>query len=150
MKHTVYLCGPITVCKTLDEAVSWRQYVAERLHPTIDALSPMRNKNSLSSFEDDEPNGLVMSSMKSITTRDRFDTCRCSVLLSNLTDQTTTVSIGSMIELGWADANRVPIVMVMATDNIHYHPIVRTISGWIVPTLDEAIEVVNNILVPGV
>lgn len=149
MKHTVYLCGPITGGSWTD-AMQWRAEAARKLHPDIVALSPMRNKTSLLAFEDGNGGDADMSTMKAITTRDRFDTMRCSVLLSYLKDVPERVSIGSMIELGWADARRIPIVIVMDMNNVHYHPIVRSMAGWIVPTLDDAIEVVNNILVPGV
>lgn len=73
-----------------------------------------------------------------------FDFVNCAV-----------ASVGSCIELGWADAYRNPIVTVMdlAVDgalraNPHDHAMVRAVSGYIVPTLDEGIEIVRAILLP--
>lgn len=155
MKHTVYLCGPITG-GSYEEAMGWREYAASKLHESIEPLSPMRHKECLleegiltHGYENGE-RAYLMSSVKAITTRDRFDTTRASLLLVNLKDAADKVSIGSMIELGWADANQIPIVIVMDKKNIHYHGIVCTVAGWIVDTLDEGIEVANKVLVPGV
>lgn len=150
MKPTVYLAGPITGGSYKD-ATGWRGYVSKRLSKNIHPLSPMRHKEyllkekELADGYDDDKKGYLMSSIKAITTRDRFDSCRCTILFVNLNDA-TRVSIGSMLEIGWADANRIPIIVVMGKENIHYHGMVRTIAGWVVPTLDDGIEVVNRIL----
>ena len=70
---------------------------------------------------------------------------RCDMVLMNLLGA-TKVSIGSMIELGWADAFRKPVVLVIEEGNCHMHAIVQEIAGFIVPTLDQGIEVVKSIL----
>jgi hypothetical protein len=53
-----------------------------------------------------------------------------------------------MIELGWADANRVPIVLVMEKGNLHSHCIVEAVSGYIVDDLFKATEMVKFLLAP--
>jgi hypothetical protein len=51
-----------------------------------------------------------MSKPKGLTTRDRWDAMRCDVLLVNLLGA-TKVSIGTVLEFGWADAMDIPIVV---------------------------------------
>jgi nucleoside 2-deoxyribosyltransferase len=81
-------------------------------------------------------------------TRDRYDVMSSDVVLFNLLG-TTTVSIGTCIEFGWADAFRKPVVLVMEPEgNLHDHPMVREAAGYIVPTLDEAVQVLDCILNP--
>ncbi len=163
MKKLVYLCGPITGL-TYDEARhGWRKNMFEALYDNgIGCLSPMRMKDHLSHEKDTmSAQGYgwsAMSNQKGITARDRFDTCRSDVVVCNLLGA-DRVSIGSMIELGWADANRIPIVLVMENDddffagnkpNIHDHAMVKELAGFILPTVDDAIDVVKALLIPGI
>lgn len=150
MNRLVYLCGPITGC-TYEGAVDWRDEVTEKLWPGITGLSPMRHKEYLLNDVDiaDSYDEHIMSTTKAITVRDRFDTMRCDMLIANLLGA-ERVSIGSMLELGWADSKRIPSVVVMKEDNIHFHGMVREIAGWVVPTLEEAVKITNSTLVPEV
>lgn len=150
MSYKVYLCGPITG-KLYNDTMEWRQYVSDRVIDTVIPLSPMRGKSYLEGVTPigDTYENTLMSSARGITTRDRFDTLRCDLLFANLLGA-ERVSIGSMIELGWADSRRTPIIVVMEKDNIHQHGMVREIANWVVPTIDEGIEVVNKIFAEGV
>lgn len=58
-------------------------------------------------------------------------------------------SLGTMIEMGWADGARVPIVVVMTQKNPHYHAMVTEIGGYVVETLDSGIAMAKAILLPG-
>lgn len=149
---TVYLAGPISglsygVCN------DWRDGVTQDLlEAGIAAMSPMRAKgylaNQTSLAKDCSLYGNLspLSSNHGITTRDRFDTQRCDVVLVNLLGA-KAVSIGTMIELGWADSVRTPIVCVMEPEgNIHEHGMVKDIIGFRVPTLEEAVVVIQAIL----
>lgn len=113
----------------------------------ITPLSPMRGKLYLlqetsigDSYEES-----VLSCQKGITTRDRWDCTRADVLLVNLIGA-ERVSIGTMMELGWADAVRVPIVLAMEPENIHDHAMVREVAGFILPALPEAVHTVRALL----
>lgn len=79
-------------------------------------------------------------------TRDRFDVRTADALLINLLGA-PRVSIGTMVELGWADAYRIPVVTVMDPDdklNPHAHDFVRILSGTVVDTLDKAIDIITE------
>jgi nucleoside 2-deoxyribosyltransferase len=143
----VYLAGPISG-KTFDESEGWRDYARRMLHLTgtgIEAYSPMRAKEYLRDEGTIDPfvqSPEVMSTPSGITTRDRWDCTRADVVLANFADSGDRVSIGTCIELGWADISRVPVVGVLPEDNVHNHPMVWELVGFRVPTLDEAIEVI--------
>jgi hypothetical protein len=138
----IYLSGPIAGL-TYAGSTTWREYAAGRLYPH-QTYSPMRGKAYLAEHGvlDNKPyNQHPMSTGKGIATRDRWDTMGCDIMLCNLVGA-KTVSIGSMIECGWADAERNPIVLAMEPGNIHEHAILNEIAGFIVPTLDEAIHMI--------
>lgn len=112
---TVYLAGPISGL-SYGACTDWREGVkADFAKAGITGLSPMRAKEYLASIASISSDGLEyahmgpMSLPRGVMTRDRFDTQRCDVVLLNLLGA-TRVSIGSMIEIGWADSVRTPIV----------------------------------------
>jgi nucleoside 2-deoxyribosyltransferase len=150
MKPSIYLAGPING-QSHTNALGWREYVTEKLHGVIDCYSPLRDAKSWSkggtfgaaTFPDN-----ALYTDQGITTRDRLDVMRCDALVVNFFG-VTKVSIGTCIELGWADAWRKPVVMIMEKNNVHDHSMVRGISGYIVTDLDEAVTIVKRLLTPG-
>ena len=57
------------------------------------------------------------------------------------------VTIGTMVEYGWADAYRKPVITVIEREgNVHDHPMVQKITGFRVETLDEGLETVRALL----
>ncbi len=171
----VYLAGPITGL-SYGGATDWRaQAFATLRNSGIVAYSPLRAKTYLKDETniDGSPEAYQrkhpLSAPKGIVTRDREDVKRADVVLMNLLGA-ERVSIGSMIELGWADAYRVPVVLVLetgaqyevrgdrvatATDvvsvnqsNPHHHAMVDQLAGYIVPTLAEALYVVKALVLP--
>jgi len=148
-RPTVYLAGPITGL-SYDGAEDWRGYAKRRLaNHGILGLSPLRGKEYLRtsgplSAEDyhDKP----LSSPRGITTRDRWDCTRSDVVLVNLIGA-PRVSIGTMIELGWADAARNPIVLAMEpAGNVHDHAMVTEVAGFRADSVEGALELVIAIL----
>jgi nucleoside 2-deoxyribosyltransferase len=79
-------------------------------------------------------------------TRDRNDTIRSDALLVNLAGA-DRVSIGTVMEIAWADLKRIPIILVMThRDLVHRHSMLLEAAGWVVPTLDEGIETTCMVL----
>lgn len=150
MKPLVYLAGPISGL-TYAGATDWRQYAAKLLEPEIHALSPMRDKAFLAHLDNISGHGneykhlSPLATSKGVTTCDRFDCTRADVLLVNLLGA-ERVSIGTMIELGWADAARIPVVLVMEDGGLHSHLMVNEIVGYQVPCLDDGIALVKTVL----
>jgi nucleoside 2-deoxyribosyltransferase len=148
MSKLVYLAGPISGL-SYGQCTDWRAYARQNLilHG-IEGLDPMRGKDYLAHEEKiaDSYAGTVLSSQKGITTRDRWDCQRADVVLVNLLGA-DRVSIGTVMEIAWADAVRTPIVLVTEPKgNIHDHAMIREAAGFIVPTLDDAISIVVAIL----
>jgi nucleoside 2-deoxyribosyltransferase len=147
----VYLAGPISGL-TYDGAEDWRALAKDELaNAGIKAVSPLRGKEYLRGIPaltaDCAGYGELncMSSPRGIMTRDRFDAMRCDILLVNLIGA-ERVSIGTVMEIAWADAKRTPIVVAMeATGNVHEHAMISEAIGFRVTSLMEALHVVKAI-----
>lgn len=155
----LYLAGPITGLN-YQGASDWRIAVKEALAPDIVAFSPMRGKEYLKALDvigdarvqqgalpSDDSYGLrnVMSSAQGITYRDRNDVMNADAVLMNLLGA-TRVSIGTMIEAGWADAFRKPVIVVREKDSVHGHGMLDAIATYTVDTLDEALHLTRMLL----
>lgn len=146
---TVYLAGPITGL-TFGEADHWRATTTSALaNFGIKGLSPLRAKDYLADHGPLLASGYmdrVLSSPRGIMTRDRFDATRCDVLLVNLLGA-ERVSIGTCMEIAWADAQRTPIVVAMEPEgNPHDHAMIQEAIGFRVASMEEALHVVLAIL----
>ena len=150
-RRKLYLAGPITGL-TYGDSVGWREYVSDQLPDYIVAVSPMRGKQYLEkekviglSYE-----GIPLSCRKGITCRDRYSVMACDMLFVNLLGA-TKVSIGTCMEIAWADMLRKPIVLVMEQEgNVHQHPIIQECVGFHVHTLDDGIKIADAVLCVGV
>ena len=147
-KFLLYCAGPISGV-SYGESTDWREYVASRLPEYIKAVSPMRGKKYLANEVSikDSYEEHPLSCQKGITCRDRMDVRRCDMVLVNLLE-ISKVSIGSVMEIAWADAWRKPIIVVMEKENIHSHSMLREVSGFIVSDLNEAVDLAIAVLSP--
>ncbi len=154
MKPTVYLAGPITGT-SYQGCTDWREAARRELADVgIVGLSPMRGKEYLSHIKEFTMDGdkykpfSIMSSNRGIMTRDRWDATRCDVLLVNFIDA-PRVSIGTCMEIAWADLARIPVVAVMEADgsNKHEHGMILEAIGYKCATLDEALRCIKIMLV---
>lgn len=151
---TVYLAGPISGL-SYGGCTDWREFASNNLQKVgIVGFSPMRAKDylaglkTISSTGEDYAHMSVMSTSRGVITRDRYDSQHCDLVLVNLLGA-ERVSIGTMIELGWADSVRTPIVCAIEPKgNIHEHMMVSELIGYRVPTLEEALDVCRAILLP--
>lgn len=148
---TVYLSGPITGL-TYEGCTDWRSHARKWLAEFgVEGLSPMRGKEFLrgKGTITDGMSAVIsnfMSQDAAIVTRDRMDATKCDMMLCNLLGA-TQVSIGTMIELGWADLARVPVVLVVErAGNIHEHAFVRQLSGYRVDTLEAGLDLIGAAL----
>lgn len=145
---SVYLAGPITGL-SWEEATEWRNRMIAELKPHgIMCYSPLRAKNYLSHLDKmaDQYPETVLSSSRGIYTRDRWDATRCDVLFVNFLGA-TRVSIGTVLEIAWADSADRPIILVMEENNPHRHSMVMECAGFVVATLDEGIHIVKSLLI---
>lgn len=147
-KFRVYLAGPITGLSYEEARNGWRAEFPKLLPDTIHCYSPMRGKDFLKDMDnlgcDEEMYREIhpMVTQKGITTRDRYDVQNADAVVMNLIGA-DRVSIGSMIEIGWADSVRVPIILIMDKDNVHDHMMVLECAGYVVETIEEAAHLVK-------
>jgi nucleoside 2-deoxyribosyltransferase len=155
MTHTVYLAGPISGLG-FDGCTEWRDSVIAILAEVgIKGLSPMRAKEYLrhaydavggfSATCEEYAKLSPLSGPRGIMTRDRFDATRCDVLLVNLLGA-DRISVGTVMEIAWADLCRTPIVCAMEPGNIHEHAMVGEAIGFRCSSLGDAVHVVKAIL----
>ena len=142
----VYLSGPMAGL-SYEQGTEWRDYVKDKLGNDINCLSPYRGKDYFKGqVITNQVYSQVMSTPKAITIRDRWDTVNADVVLVNLTDY-QKFSVGTIMEIAWADAARVPVVAVIPTESEYIkHPILTQCCAYIVQDLDEAINIVKVLL----
>lgn len=147
----VYASGPISD-QDYYGATHWYDVVEGALNPHIRLVKPMRGKEFLlgrSEVIGHRPYESFYATGAAITGRDRFDTMRSDAILMYLTPA-TRVSIGCMIEAGWADAFRIPMVLCMQPGNLHEgHAILERLATYRVSLLEDAIEVLNTLFANG-
>ncbi len=162
-KPSVYLAGPISGL-TYDEGEGWRLIVTEQLAPQIDAFSPLRNKAYLKEHGKLEGSYdfSALSTARGITTRDRLDVMSRDLILVNF-KAWKKPSLGTLIELGWADAARKPVVGLweglgnnidtstnrLGDSDCATYPMVQEIVDFWVNTIEEATDLIKAILLPG-
>jgi hypothetical protein len=138
----VYLTGPITGLPET-EAVGWRRSFGTLLKGDIRCIDPTRDR--VDTTPDNEITVEKLRHGHASVTRDRADVLRSDILVANFLGA-TTVSIGSVGELFWADAYRKPIIVAMEPGNVHYHLFILELAGWVVSDITQAATQVNLIL----
>ena len=146
MTYKLYLAGPITGC-SFAGCTDWRKGVADALAGyNVECLDPMRGKDYLSEEKCiGNDYDTVLSCSRGIMTRDRFDCTRADLLIVNFLGA-DKVSIGTVMEIAWADLSRTPIIIVSEDSNIHNHAMISEACGFRVESLDTAITVAKAIL----
>lgn len=148
-KPIIYLAGAITGV-SYGDATDWREQVTRETEGMFTCFSPMRGKHYLSketSIGDSYENSLL-SSQRGIFARDSFDCMRCDVLFVNLLGA-TRVSIGTVMEIAWAQSRSKPIILVIESEgNLHDHSMIREACPLRVDTIDDGIWVLKSLLLP--
>jgi nucleoside 2-deoxyribosyltransferase len=149
MKHLmIYLGGPITGI-SYDSTIGWREKLIKEL-PEFSVLSPMRSKTYLSHEKEIKANyeDSVLSCQRGIQTKDYNDVKRSDLLIINFLGA-TKVSIGTVMEVAWARAFDIPVILIIEpTGNIHDHPMIRECTGFRIDNIDDAVNLAKVILLP--
>jgi nucleoside 2-deoxyribosyltransferase len=149
MTPRVYLAGPIKGL-SFGDATDWRGAVARWLAPEIAAYSPMRSKDHLDTGErlGDFYDNDILANPRAIVARDHND-CRNADLVIAYLSGAEAVSVGTMFELAWCHAYRVPLVVVDdGSTGTHRHPFVHEAADWFVMNLEQAVYVARSVLLP--
>lgn len=154
MTKRVYLAGPMAGLN-YENALKWRKEFAAMMPTDIVALSPMRGKEYLKEVGilTSTTNGYrehILSSDRAVVARDRNDCMTSDAVVFNFLGA-KIVSVGTCIEIGWADAARVPMILIMEPKcttytNPHEHVIIRGTCGFHTKSLEEAALVTRALL----
>ena len=150
LQPTVYLAGPITG-ETIAGANDWRRAAAAQLADIgIRTLDPLRGKDYLeamigSGVYDMQYNNHPLSTGHGIYRRDSWDVRRCDVVLVNFIGA-SRVSIGTVMEIAWAEAAGKYILIAMEDNNVHQYPMIVSAASLILPTLDDALAILPIVL----
>jgi hypothetical protein len=119
---TVYLAGPIDGCSR-KEASQWRSEAAQKLDDAgIWTIDPTMNL----------PFNMICDT-------DRLYLKNSDLMLLNMQNEKGH-SYGSMIEVGWADMMRIPIILVVSKPEDCTHQMLQRIVMQTRYSLDEAID----------
>jgi nucleoside 2-deoxyribosyltransferase len=161
----VYLAGPIAGLTYEEATYSWREKVINQLGGmyylgedndvaeavNVQCYTPMRGKIFLKGTGtvigkqgyEDHP----MSSMQGIIGRDRNDVMNADLVFMNV-HGAKAVSIGTTVELGWADAFRKPIVLILDKGGMHDHAFYKGLATYVCDSLEQGIECAKALLIP--
>jgi nucleoside 2-deoxyribosyltransferase len=150
---SIYLAGPITGCSHAS-TVRWRDQFSDYMKGSgVECLSPMRGKDHLALLDKIEGDYFdsVVSCARAIMTRDRFDCSRASIIVANLLREAmpkdAKPSLGTVMELAWADMRRIPILAIIdKSDSPYEHPMINEAIGFRVQSIREAAELSRVIL----
>lgn len=152
MSGTVYLSGPVTGTTYKAARYGWRKEFTEMLDKGITVLSPMRHEGHLAevqgTLEKSYPENLF-SRPKMIVAKDFLDVSVSDIVIVHLLGA-TRISVGTMVELGYAKALGKTIVTIMEKGNLHEHPFVIEVSDTVVGSLAEASAIINSLLSEGI
>jgi nucleoside 2-deoxyribosyltransferase len=143
--RTVYLAGPILDC-THGEANNWRFNMIGDLEPHgIIGVSPLRCEPLIGerySLQYADPR---FGTARAISSKNRLD-----VRMSDMTlcyfPAGFSFSKGTCVELAWANAYNKPTILVSDVPEVTDHPVLQACADWILPTLDEALDVITGVL----
>lgn len=144
---TVYLAGPITD-RTIAGANDWRYEVIRKLETYhIAGISPLRcepPRGDRYTIANADPQ---FGTARAIGSKNRMDVRMCDLTLAYLPKflNDPWPSVGTISELAWAAMIGKPTILVSDDPRITDHPVIDSNSGWILPTLNMAIEVIVGI-----
>lgn len=144
----VYLAGPITN-KTIAEANDWRVPVTQALaQHGIVGVSPLRcepPRGDRYTIANADP---LFGTSRAIRSKNFFDVRRCDWTLAYMPLHLNTPwpSVGTIGELVLAYGAGKSTILVSDDKRLTDHPVLRGAAGWILPKLDDAVEVLIGVL----
>ena len=148
MKNTVYLAGPIMGC-TKTEANDWRIDIAKQLaFNDIRGVSPLRCEPLIGERYSMNYPDPKFGTARVIAAKNMFDVLNCDMTLAYIPKPPHGAyhSFGTMCELAWAKMASKPTILVSDDPYIMEHPVLGANAGWLLDTLDDAIEVIVGVL----
>jgi nucleoside 2-deoxyribosyltransferase len=146
--RSIYLAGPIAG-NTKAEANNWRGYMTNKLADMgIRGISPLRCEPLIGDrygmgYEDPK-----FGTARAIASKNLYDVQSCDMTLCYFPEDVTAkygVSLGTVVELAWAKALAKPTILVTLNKKLLTHPVIDSCCGWKLPTLEDALDVIEGI-----
>lgn len=146
---SIYLAGAIG---GLDkgEANNWRDDMIVRLADMgMRGISPLRcepligERYNMSGYTDPK-----FGTDRAIASKNLLDVQSCDLTLCHFPADLTDAygaSLGTVVELAWAKALNKPTILVSTHKKVVNHPVIGSCCSWILPSLDDALEVIEGI-----
>jgi nucleoside 2-deoxyribosyltransferase len=158
MSKSIYLAGPITGLNHAN-SVNWRKQFSDLMQSTgVECFSPMRGKDYLARLEVIEHSypDSILSNQRAIITRDRYDCTHCKLIVMNLMRDAAAAgqkpSLGTVMELAWADLSRIPVIAIIEKDvtgSPYNHPMILEAIGFQVETIEQTLPGMQKFIRPG-
>ena len=148
MTPTVYLAGPIAGCDE-GQAKDWRAYVDAVLQGYgMRGMSPLRCEPQVTKSRKYALSYTckLYGTPKAIFSKNRLDVQRCDATLAYLPLKNFSISIGTVLETAWAYEAGKMLVVVSDRPDVLNHPLMQEQAGWMLSDLDEACELLGNVL----
>jgi nucleoside 2-deoxyribosyltransferase len=155
MHKKVYLAGPIGGL-TYDDAQAWRTKISKLLDEKSDGrikgYSPLRGKEVLRNHGPLSTLGYSayspLATPQAILTRDYNDCRTADLIIADLTGE--KISIGTVMEIAFAYAHRVPTVAILNPrgGEIYEHVMLEEAISFRTYSLDGAADMACSILLP--
>lgn len=144
---TVYQAGPITGC-SYKGCTDWRRRLRDEF-PEFVWLSPMRAKPHLEKcdlitkkYDGENELKRLLSGSRGINARDSWDVQTCDILFANL-EAAEIVSVGTVIEIGWAWILNKPTIVIHGDNALHDHPMLNECTDFRCPDMEHGIAVLK-------
>lgn len=112
-------------------------------------ICPMTGKSFLNNVEEFKGVGYndhPLATDHAIKTRDRWMVGQVDIVLADFTLGKERVSIGTCMELAWADELHKHVVVVMEEDNIHQHCFITECASIVYPNIDDAYKYLETLI----
>jgi nucleoside 2-deoxyribosyltransferase len=152
-KQSVYLAGGIHGL-SFEEANGWRSRMRFALQScNIGVINPMRGNDWMNNKRNSECIGKPpktcnrpwLTSAQAILNRDLSDIDRCDAVIMNLT-KNDAPKVGTLVELGYAYANKKPIIIFTDDERLDWHPFIKGMATMVVPNIETAIQEIESLL----
>jgi hypothetical protein len=145
----IYLSGPMTGSST-EDVVRWRQKATKLLSEQAEVFDPaLALYESKSSYAQPESPAEALLRLRHgllVVDRNKHQIQSSDVVLANFL-HADHASIGSIGELFWANAFRVPIVIVREPiGNVHDHAMLNAIASVVTHNLEDGCEAALSML----
>ena len=144
----IYTAGPVSGQSYEVVVGRFAEQVSRLELMGYNVLCPMTGKQYLRNeleFKKHGYNDHPLSTNHAIKERDRWMVGQSDIVLADMTQCNGIVSIGTCMEIAWADELKKHTLVVMEEDNIHQHCFILECADLVFETMDDAFSYLNDL-----